>query len=93
MHKKNSQLCWQCEKACGRCSWSNDLTPVPGWKATPTKILSYTEQANRKRKKVYLDSYDISECPEFEPLKIKSKDEFQELIKMNIDRIRRDQIE
>lgn len=63
---KHSQLCWECEKACGRCSWSSSFTPVPGWNAKPTKIISYTAIGGGKRKKFYVDSYEIHDCPEFE---------------------------
>lgn len=63
MREKSSQLCWLCDKACGGCSWSKDFTPVPGWKAKPTKLVRYVEAT---RKKVYTDSYAIQECPEFE---------------------------
>lgn len=75
--QKHSQLCWFCEKACGRCSWSKDFTPVPGWKATPTKIISYTTICGKRYKKCYIDSYEVHECPEFE---------FMEWIKKNIGR-------
>lgn len=61
--KKHKQLCWNCEKACGRCSWSKSFTPVPGWKAIPTKI-----QADNHSRYSHVDSFDIYECPEFELL-------------------------
>lgn len=78
--RKHSQLCWNCEKACGKCSWSKNFTPVPGWNATPTKIISYTTSVagnKRHRKKFYIDSYEIHGCPEFE---------LMEMIKRNIGR-------
>lgn len=59
---ENKQLCWLCEKACGRCSWSRDFTPVPGWKATPHFI-----QADSTH------TYAIHECPEFELAEIIKK--------------------
>lgn len=83
--KRNTQLCWDCEKACGRCSWSRDFIPVPGWKATPTKL-------NVERNRI-VDSYEVHECPEFEILNIKNEDELLKLVKRNIGRIRRDQSE
>ena len=76
-YQKHSQLCWLCEKACGGCSWSKDFTPIEGWKAIPTKISSYTMLSNGRRKKYYMDSYEIHECPEFE---------FSEIIKKNSGR-------
>lgn len=33
--KSEEQPCWDCERACGGCSWSEDLTPVAGWTAVP----------------------------------------------------------
>ncbi len=33
--KSEEQPCWDCSRACGGCSWSADLTPVPGWTAVP----------------------------------------------------------
>lgn len=33
--KSEEQPCWECARACGSCSWSADLTPVPGWVAVP----------------------------------------------------------
>lgn len=69
--KKHRTLCWDCEKACGRCSWSKNFTPVEGWNAIPTKWLSSTTRAKRSIKKYYVDSFDVYECPEFEPLNTK----------------------
>ena len=54
----NQTLCWECAKATGRCSWSDEFIPVEGWNAKPTK------------KRVYgggeFESYLVIECPEFE---------------------------
>ena len=87
MVTKNSQLCWDCEKACGRCSWSKNFTPVEGWKAKPTKMLISTTNGKGGLRKYYSDTYEIHECPEFEPLKIKNEAEFMNLLKRNIGRI------
>ena len=59
MQKKHS-LCWDCAKACGRCSWSNhwEHIPVPGWTAERTKV--------RMNNNTYADTYLVIECPEFE---------------------------
>lgn len=59
---KHSTLCWDCEKACGKCSWSKKFIPVEGWVATPTKVSIGENQ--------YIDSFDVYECPEFELLKM-----------------------
>ena len=49
-------LCWDCKNATGSCSWSEDLKPIKGWKATPTLIKSHNGD---------YPSYIIFECPEF----------------------------
>ena len=84
---KHSTLCWDCEKAGGGCSWSKSFTPVEGWTAIPTKVRSDSLSIR------HIDSFDVYECPEFEPLKLTDEREFMELIKRNIGRIRRDLIE
>ena len=66
---KHDTLCWGCEKAGGKCSWSKNFTPVEGWKAVPTKVFQYTSGEKGKQYRYYTDSYDVYECPEFEPLK------------------------
>lgn len=50
----DEQICWRCKNACGGCSWSHNLTPVNGWKATFIK-----------REDDELDTYKIIYCPEF----------------------------
>lgn len=59
MQKKHS-LCWDCAKACGRCSWSNyrEHLPVPGWLAETTKL--------RMNNNTYADTFLVIDCPEFE---------------------------
>ena len=44
-------LCWDCENAVGRCSWSKDFKPIDGWTAeyVPDK-----------------DSYYVEACPQFQ---------------------------
>lgn len=65
---KHNTLCWNCEKACGRCSWSKNFTPVEGWKAVPTKIACGYKYGGVKPHIV--DSFDVYECPEFELLNL-----------------------
>ena len=48
-------LCWDCQKACGGCSWSSKLQPVDGWTAKKTK--------NELGHAGYL----VLKCPEFVP--------------------------
>lgn len=51
---KADQLCVMCSKACGGCSWSDNLEPVEGW----TAIQTYGADGLPY-------SYEIRECPEF----------------------------
>lgn len=51
-------LCWDCRKACGGCSWSEEHLPVPGWTALETKI--------RMKADVFEPSFIVIACPEFD---------------------------
>ena len=62
----HNTLCWNCEKACKKCSWSKNFIPVPGWKAIPTKISCGYKY--KKKDPHIVDSFDVYECPEFELL-------------------------
>lgn len=65
METSKQTLCWSCEKACGKCSWSDGtFTPVDGWEAEPTQVL--TDHSYRHGKRiVQMESYRVIECPEF----------------------------
>lgn len=54
-------LCWNCQKALGQCSWSDNFQPVKGWDATPTKIK--TSVGNTIP---LIDSFCVHSCPLFE---------------------------
>lgn len=54
--EEQGQICWDCQNAYGRCSWSRCYMPVKGWEANPTKVID-------KDGDFY--SYDIKVCPEF----------------------------
>ena len=69
VNEKN-QLCWYCEKACGKCSWSKDFTPVEGWDAEPATIRS--READAK----IIETFYIKSCPEYEPLKMRRQVNF-----------------
>lgn len=60
---KNQSLCWDCQNACGGCSWSRSFTPVEGWEARPTKIKLIPNKEGLE----YTDSYHVISCPEFIP--------------------------
>lgn len=51
-------LCWSCERACGGCAWSCNLTPIPDWQATPTKIQDSEHS---------YESYLVYSCPLYKP--------------------------
>lgn len=53
MIEPSSSLCWECGNATGKCSWSEDLIPVKGWKAEDSV-------------KDGMPTYLVLECPEFE---------------------------
>ena len=54
-----SNICWDCQRACGGCSWSEDFIPVPGWTAEPSII--------KQSPGVDIHSYHIAACPLFVP--------------------------
>lgn len=58
----SKQLCWDCKKATGGCSWSKNFIPVPGWTATPAVIKSTSGRNNV----MITETYSITACPEFE---------------------------
>ena len=57
-NKQSQQLCWDCKKATGGCSWSKNFTPVPGWTAEKICSVAYND--------VVRETYSITACPEFE---------------------------
>lgn len=60
-----ANICFDCEKACGGCSWSESFTPVPGWTATPVRRKVWTK-IDGKFQEHYCDTYSITACPLFE---------------------------
>ena len=66
MDCRKDTLCWECEKAGGKCSWSKNFTPVEGWNAIPTKIsCGYKKNGTEPH---FIDSFQVLECPEFEKM-------------------------
>ena len=74
--EKKTTLCWDCQKATGKCSWSEKLIPVEGWTAEPT----YTASSD-------MHSYRVIECPEFVRDKPKKRVK-EDPVKPTTDRIR-----
>lgn len=54
-----ANICFDCQRACGGCSWSQDFTPVPGWTAKPVKLKQSPGEP--------IDTYHITGCPLFLP--------------------------
>lgn len=55
-----AQLCWECDRATGGCSWSRRFIPVKGWTAKPTIIRDDSETYG-----TVIKSYHITKCPLF----------------------------
>ena len=50
-------ICWNCQRATGGCSWSQNFKPVDGWKVQKTSI---RESGVRN-----FESVKVLECPKF----------------------------
>ena len=67
--QSKANICFDCQKACGGCSWSEidpntgrpRFEPVPGWTAKKVK------QRVNTYKVCWEDTYHITACPEFVP--------------------------
>ena len=53
-------ICWDCQKAAGACSWSKNLTPVEGWEAEEVPYMMYHGSGY-----TVASTYHITKCPEF----------------------------
>ena len=64
-----ANICFNCQKACGKCSWTavDPVTkkirfePIPGWTAEKVKLLTGHSHYNA----VVIDTYHITGCPEY----------------------------
>lgn len=64
---RKGNICWDCENACGDCSWSEidvdtkrpRFEPVPGWTAEEVLL-------NMGKGRI-VQSYRITACPQFRP--------------------------
>lgn len=69
--KNRANICIDCKKACGGCSWSarDPVTgkllwqPVPGWTAEEVPLMLYQSRKGYTRMET---TYKITACPEFE---------------------------
>ena len=55
-----ASICWECQNACGGCSWADEFIPVDGWKAISNPI-----KADHMGADVVLESYQVVWCPKF----------------------------
>ena len=85
-----ASICFDCQKACGGCSWSGldpvthmpRFEPVPGWTATPT-CLKVSWACHGRTYTRRIDSYYITACPEFvpdEPKRVRRGERFAGLV-------------
>ena len=59
-------ICGECQQSSLVCPWSREFKPVPGWTASPTRILMYTTTKG-EQKPGYADSYNVTACPLYIP--------------------------
>lgn len=67
---RGANICFECENACGGCSWSRldpatgkvSFTPVEGWTAQKTWLT-----VNYGHREFEQETYKITACPEFVP--------------------------
>ena len=73
VHKgSRANICFDCQKACGDCSWSEldpatkkpRFEPIPGWTAEKVMLNVGTHGVH---KKAIVETYHITACPEFAP--------------------------
>lgn len=65
MNPSTANICFDCEKACGRCSWSKDFTPVPGWTAIEV-FRNIDGRYAGPYDHFFSRTYAITACPLFE---------------------------
>ena len=67
MADMKTTLCWWCENAVPGahtgCSWSRELQPVDGWRATQRNLMFTIDASTGKTKE--LISYIVHWCPEY----------------------------
>lgn len=57
-----TNICFDCENACGGCSWAKKYEPVPGWTAEKCHL-----PVNNFGGVQFVETYHITACPEFIP--------------------------
>ena len=82
-----TNICFDCQKACGGCSWSEydpqkrgtRFEPVPGWTAEKVPLRTGTDQRGTR----VIETYAITACPEFVPDEPRKVDYRQLSVKQN----------
>ena len=88
-YAKSLQLCSDCARAVGFCSWSKNLTPVEGWTAEPSMISHYNKKHGKVIEIREVPSYHVIWCPLF--MKDgKTKEERREHRRMLLEEIAND---
>ena len=64
-YAKSLQLCSDCARAVGFCSWSKNLTPVEGWTAEDAVISHYNKKHGRVVEIREVPSYHVIACSLF----------------------------
>lgn len=60
--KKKETICWSCQNACGKCSWSRKFEEVKGWVAEKTTIKGESNSLIPE-----IPSYRVIKCPKYLP--------------------------
>lgn len=53
-----ANICFDCARACGGCSWSRRFKPVPGWTAQRATLPGGMSGTR-------IDTYQITACPQY----------------------------
>lgn len=53
-----ANICFDCARACGGCSWSRRFKPVPGWTAQRATLPGGTPGTT-------IDTYQVTACPKY----------------------------
>lgn len=66
-----TNICFDCQNACGGCSWTEinpdtkqpRFEPVPGWTAKPVLL----NVGGGKNGSCFIETYHVTKCPQFIP--------------------------
>ena len=74
-----TNICFDCQNACGGCSWTEidpatkrpRFEPVPGWTAKPVLLIIGRDKGNKER---IAETYHVTKCPQFIPDEPRKRD-------------------